>query len=161
VVYLNGQEIFRENLPPGEILPTTIARADVGSTEEQTLFRRLIAPAGLVNGTNLLAVELHQFRTNSTDLGFALELVALTTLPDAFVPTLTADRSGAELRVTWPTPFPGWSLYSAQSLEPALDWLRVGVPPTESNSLNRVTLAPTNASRFFQLRRPDYCSPFQ
>ena len=161
VVYLNGQEVFRENLPPGEIQPATTARADVLSAEEQTYFRRLISPAGLANGTNLLAVELHQFRTNSPDLSFDLELLAMTEAPDIFLPSLTVRHNVADLQIVWPAQYPGWSLYSARVLKAPADWLRVGAPAIQSNGLSRVTLSPTNTSGYFQLRRPSYCAPFQ
>ena len=161
VVYLNGREIYRENLPTGEIQSSTTAKADVGSTEEQTFFRRLIPSAELVNGANLLAVEVHQFRTNSPDLSFDLELVAMTEAPDVFLPSLATQRNSANLQIAWPAQYPGWSLYSSRVLETPADWLRVATPASQSNGLSRVALSPTNASGFFQLQRPSYCNPFQ
>jgi hypothetical protein len=70
VIYLNGNELYRENMPTGTIQATTTALADGGSSEEPIYFKRLLPPTGLLPGTNVLAAEIHLFRTNSYDLSF-------------------------------------------------------------------------------------------
>jgi hypothetical protein len=78
VVYLNGAEIFRSNMTNGPISHTTVALSVVGGTDENAFFATNVNPALLVNGTNLLAVELHQANATGSDAGFDLELSALT-----------------------------------------------------------------------------------
>jgi hypothetical protein len=78
VVYLNGVEVFRSNMPPGPILFNTLAVASVGGADESTFFSADVPPGLLVNGQNVLAVEIHQNATPSSDLSFDLELVAQT-----------------------------------------------------------------------------------
>jgi hypothetical protein len=73
VVYLNGTELVRDNLPGGTISSTTNATAFVtgGAT---TRFGEFTVPAGaLRSGENVLAVEVHQ-ALESKDLAFDLGL---------------------------------------------------------------------------------------
>ena len=82
VVYVNGVEVARSNMPGGAIVYTTAASAGVeGITEDVTL--SLPAGAPFVTGNNVIAVEVHQrVVTNSADgndLSFRLELLGLTT----------------------------------------------------------------------------------
>jgi hypothetical protein len=76
VVYLNGQEIFRDNLPEGAVITaTTWANTAIGGADEQTPVSRPVSPTLLHAGSNTLAVEMHQANNTSSDLGFDLELV--------------------------------------------------------------------------------------
>ena len=72
--YLNGVELFRTNLPVGIITPTTPAVVSAGSTLVSSV-REISAPL-LRAGSNLLAVELHQFTEFDAQKFFAAELVA-------------------------------------------------------------------------------------
>lgn len=76
VVYLNGTEVIRDNLPPGPITPDTLAVSSVGGTDEGTFFGRLVDPRLLVEGENVLAVEVHQVSPASGDLSFDLAMTA-------------------------------------------------------------------------------------
>lgn len=73
VVWLNGQELLRSNLPAGELSPQTAALSAIGGDGE-TSFTTFPVQQALVDGTNVLAVELHQHAPNSSDLGFDLSL---------------------------------------------------------------------------------------
>ena len=48
VVYLNGLEIFRSNMPSGSIGPTTLALTVVGGADETNFFSTAVAPSALV-----------------------------------------------------------------------------------------------------------------
>ena len=74
VVYLNGREVFRGNMPAGAVNFRTLASATVGGADESTFFQTFVAASNLVTGSNLLAVEIHQAATNSSDLSFDLKL---------------------------------------------------------------------------------------
>ncbi len=75
VVYLNGVEVARSNMPAtGAIGFNTLASTAVGGTAGFT-FQTLTLPAGLlVAGNNLLAVEVHQISPTSSDVHFKLTL---------------------------------------------------------------------------------------
>jgi Big-like domain-containing protein len=81
IVYLNGAEVFRNNMPAGTVTYTTLASAPVNDADETNFFATALSPTVLLNGTNLLAVEIHQANATSSDLGFDLELTATGNLP--------------------------------------------------------------------------------
>jgi len=78
IVYLNGVEVARSNMPAGTIGYTSTASTSVGGTDETATFTFNIPANALVQGSNLIAVEIHQHGTygsiNSTDLRFDLSL---------------------------------------------------------------------------------------
>jgi len=75
VVYLNGDEVFRSNMPTGTIAYTTFAASGLSSPEENQFVRTNLNPSLLRLGTNTIAVEVHQSSAASADLGFDLELL--------------------------------------------------------------------------------------
>jgi hypothetical protein len=75
VVYLNNREVFRNNMPGGAIAFTTRASTGVGGADEETFHVTSVAVSNLVAGQNILAVEVHQSSTNSTDISFDLQLI--------------------------------------------------------------------------------------
>ena len=75
VVYLNGVEIFRSNMPTGEVLYTTFAAANALAADETvTFYSTNVSPSLLLEGTNVLAAEVHQANATSSDLSFDAEL---------------------------------------------------------------------------------------
>lgn len=83
VVYLNGTELLRDNMPAGVVNYGTLASTSrVGAAENQ--FRVFTIPVSrLVAGTNTIAVEVHQDNRASSDLGFDVRLVATSAKPGA------------------------------------------------------------------------------
>jgi chitodextrinase len=76
VVYINGTEVARSNMPSGTITSGTYASTNVNSPEDRQFFDFTVPPSVLVNGTNTIAVEIHQNYRSSGDLAFDLALVA-------------------------------------------------------------------------------------
>ncbi len=76
VVYLNGNEIERFNMPSGNIGFSTTASNSIYGTEESDFITYIIGTEYLVNGNNMIAVEVHQNSASSSDLSFDLELSA-------------------------------------------------------------------------------------
>lgn len=74
VVYLNGMEVFRSNMPQGPITYTTLAFSTIDNEEESVFHETNINPGLLFTGPNILAVEVHQRTANSSDISFDLEL---------------------------------------------------------------------------------------
>jgi uncharacterized repeat protein (TIGR01451 family) len=77
VVYLNGVEVFRSNMPAGTILNSTFASAAVSGSDEATFYLSNIGSGSLTNGTNVIAVEIHQSSATSSDVSFDLELAGI------------------------------------------------------------------------------------
>jgi secreted PhoX family phosphatase len=74
VVYLNGVELFRSNMPAGPITYNTLASSTVGGSDENAYFRVGVPATALINGLNLLAVSVHQDAVTSSDLSFQLRV---------------------------------------------------------------------------------------
>lgn len=81
MVYLNGTEVVRSNMPAGEISFGTPASVAIGPGDESTFYSYDIDESLLTVGTNVLAVELHQSNATSSDMSFDLSLY--TTLIDS------------------------------------------------------------------------------
>ena len=77
VVYLNGAEVLRLRMPDGDVAPDTFARASVGNASWEGPFPA--STASLRNGTNTLAVEVHQRTSGSSDVVFGLQVSVLET----------------------------------------------------------------------------------
>lgn len=74
VVYLNGVEIFRStNMPAGLFAFNTLATTG----GENTMDTFCIRSGLLVEGTNVIAVEMHQLSPGSADLSFDFELMGV------------------------------------------------------------------------------------
>ncbi|MHC4455494.1 MAG: purple acid phosphatase family protein [Planctomycetota bacterium] len=83
VVYLNGAEVFRNNMPDGLISYGTWATSAVGGDDESKWYETNIDASYLVNGKNVIAVEVHQADPASSDVSFDLQLIAeADPLPD-------------------------------------------------------------------------------
>ncbi|MFN8443817.1 MAG: metallophosphoesterase [Caldilineaceae bacterium] len=76
VIYLNGQEVVRDNLPAGPMLPTIVATGAITGSNEKTFMHYTLSPSALVAGANILAVEVHQSSATSSDTSFDLVLNA-------------------------------------------------------------------------------------
>lgn len=103
VVHLNGDEIHRSNLPAGPIGYDTWASTPAGTGDENVFHVVLLDPALLVEGDNVLAVEVHQFNGTSSDLSFDLELNGLDALPAPFAkgPRLIYKGVDTEMHLVW------------------------------------------------------------
>ncbi|MFN4234504.1 MAG: metallophosphoesterase [Bacteroidia bacterium] len=78
VVYINGQEVVRSNMPSGNITYTTLANNDIFWPNEDDWNSFTISAAHLIAGTNVIAVEIHQSSVSSSDISFNLKLIGNT-----------------------------------------------------------------------------------
>ena len=74
VVYLNGTEVFRSNMPSGDINYSTAASSAISGADEDTFIKSVIDSGLLHQGDNVLAVEIHQSKASSSDISFDLGL---------------------------------------------------------------------------------------
>ncbi|MEK9136580.1 MAG: T9SS type A sorting domain-containing protein, partial [Bacteroidota bacterium] len=107
VVYLNGTEVWRTNMPPGSITNATFASTTVAEgPDENTFYTTALPLASLVMGTNVLAAEIHQSIPTSSDLGFDLRLIGVASGPPLPIQlaSFTALAVGrARVRLDWTT----------------------------------------------------------
>lgn len=102
IVYLNGVEIFRSNMPGGPVDYRTCALEAIPTGPEENLIYFPTSVLGnlLRQGTNTLAVEIHQItQFSSTDMSFDCELAAFPT-DDAT--RLSVIRQGSLRQLSWP-----------------------------------------------------------
>lgn len=83
-VYLNGTNILNHQLATNATF-NTLASSVQATNVEDTWFSYPINPALLHNGTNTLAVEIHQSAVNDPDLSFDLQLVAMESTTPQFL----------------------------------------------------------------------------
>lgn len=88
VLYLNGQEVARHNLPDGEIGSGTFALSAVTGLNAVKYYDVPLAVSNLVVGRNLLAAELHLSSLVREAAGFSLELLTVC-------PAIPANRAFA------------------------------------------------------------------
>ncbi|MEX2188868.1 MAG: lamin tail domain-containing protein [Pirellulales bacterium] len=127
VFYLNGQEIYRHNMPAGTIAYATAAATDISGAQQTG---RISVPAGaLAIGRNVLAVEVHQFSAASNDVRFGAELfitetpvppdalphVVINELPGSLDPNFFVELKNED---TVPRDLGGW-IVKRQSMIPA------------------------------------------
>ena len=73
IVYINGVEVLRNNMPAGPVNYSTLASATAANDGDIPV-TVLVPSSMLVNGLNVVAVEIHQVALTSTDMSFALDL---------------------------------------------------------------------------------------
>lgn len=136
VVYLNGQEIFRSNMPNGPITYGTFAPGATSS--ETTFFQGTTNAATLVTGQNVLAIEIHQDDAGSSDLHFDFELIGL---PGPSAPELNFAKFGSDLLLYWSDP--AFHLEESSAL---------GGPWSAHPGLSPVEIQMSQPRQFFRLR---------
>lgn len=76
LVLVNGVEVVRDNLPAGTITTATLAPTYRTGTQERAVRTFTVPASMLVDGTNVVTVQLHQ-ASGSTDASFDLRLTTL------------------------------------------------------------------------------------
>ena len=76
VVYLNGKEVYRFNLPRGVIDTDMTATRKLTGLEREAFFPVKIDPANFRQGKNVIAAEIHLNSPQCDDIKFDLELFA-------------------------------------------------------------------------------------
>lgn len=80
IFYINGVEVYRDNMDEGPFEHGTLSLSD---GNEGVFDRFDISKDHFVTGTNTLAIELHNVRTNSSDMGLDVRLfISEITEPD-------------------------------------------------------------------------------
>jgi methionine-rich copper-binding protein CopC len=99
VVYINGTERFRTNMPTGTISYTTRASTDA-SDDGKTAQTTSLAAGVLTEGTNVIAVEIHQRSRTSSDISFDLQLTGAGDVTPPVVNTYFPADNSADVAVS-------------------------------------------------------------
>jgi hypothetical protein len=137
VFYLNGQEIHRFGIAEGATFDYLTSFNGHENAYEGPYDIRLDA---LQTGTNVLAAEVHQSGTSSSDMVFGAELVASVPV---IRPTLNVTRQGASVRISWSPA--GGALESATAVSGP--WSAI------ANASNPYTVDANQGVRFYRVRR--------
>jgi hypothetical protein len=149
IVYLNGTELFRNNVPAGTVTAATPALTDIDGAGETAWLVHRFDPARLLAGTNTLAVEIHQSSAASDDVSFDMEVLAYA---HSAIPALSLAVQAADLRIQWPGWATGWQLKGSEDFQA---WTPVAGTPTDNGSGQWQLTLPLNiAPSFFRLEAP-------
>ncbi|MEN9884274.1 MAG: hypothetical protein RLZZ420_1491, partial [Bacteroidota bacterium] len=98
IVYINGSEAFRTNMPTTAVSNTT--RASASAVDDgATLLTQSLSKTLFRNGNNVIAVEIHQDAPNSSDISFDLTLIAV---PKTAANQLPSANAGVDQSITLP-----------------------------------------------------------
>jgi len=110
-----------------------------------------LSPTSLVDGSNVIAVEIHQESSAGADIAFDLDLTGMAIIPSDV--TLDTATSGGDAFLRWPLEAGLFQLYTTMNLAPSAVWTRVTDPPAVSNGQFVVVLpVGTNSNQFFRLQ---------
>ncbi len=101
VVYINGQEVVRSNMPSGTITYTTLAASTVAGSDEDVFNIYNVPSSALISGQNLIAVEVHQRSHSSSDVSFDLKLEFAAIEYYQKQPYLLLTDSGDQMKICW------------------------------------------------------------
>ena len=122
-------------------------KAAFAGADESTFYTTNVNPAFIREGTNLIAVEIHQQSTTSSDVSFNLYLTAR-----AFGrPDLTVAREDDQLLLSWPTAPDRFTLEYSATADGI--WTPVAESPIVRQGLNTLLVTLTPENRFYRLAR--------
>lgn len=138
VIYVNNLEVYRNNMPIGLIKYNTKAKSKC-SDDGKTVFISSISNNTFHNGTNIIAAEVHNYSTLSSDITFELQLFG-NLLPTILCPKPNSNLFGirnvlaTSAEIYW-DPIDGVQSYNFLYKEyeaPNSDWISIN---TTSDSI--------------------------
>ena len=146
VGYLNGTEVFRNNMPTGTVTSATFA---TGAVSDESVVQELtVNPTRLVEGANVLAVEMHQANLTSSDLSFDLELIGTRATPARPV-LLYAEAVGKGLFRLWFEAEPE-ARYVIEGSANLAEWLPLSTNSPSDGRVEFLNVTTNSAFRFFR-----------
>jgi hypothetical protein len=155
IVYLNGVEVWRDNLPAGTVLYTTWATNAVSGADENLWFTNSLDPALLGDGTNVVAVEVHQQSATSSDVGFNFQLAAIRSEPPPTPPLIRArlDSSASMLTLAFTSQL--GRVYTLLRSSNLVEWAQITAWLGTGGLLEfHDPLSPPPPARFYKLWTP-------
>jgi hypothetical protein len=101
VVYINGVEVLRDGFAAGTVNYDTPSTNVVSGSGESTYYSFSLFPSTLVDGENVIAVEIHQRSGTSSDISFDFELIAHRSSGTSSTGALLLDQDVVIKARTW------------------------------------------------------------
>lgn len=141
VLYVNGNEAFRNNMPAGTIVATNFATATVsGIPAALTFYTNNVATTNFLAGTNLIAVEVHQSTATSSDIGWELEVNGIAA---SSPPRVNLSLLGTDAVIYWGDP--SFSLEQSPEANQGT-W-------TSAGTTSPISVTPAASQRIYRLKR--------
>ncbi len=149
VIYLNGAEVWRKNMPEGPVDYGTFASSNSGDNATATMN----VANTLVVGDNILAVEVHQRSAGSSDISFDFSVDGV---PDDGVVLVTRGpylqkANDTSMVVRWRTNIPSPSILDYGTTLSSLSDTKENLTDTLEHEL-LVTSLTSNTKYFYQIR---------
>ncbi|HWB02969.1 MAG TPA: lamin tail domain-containing protein [Verrucomicrobiales bacterium] len=100
IVYVNGRDIGRTQMPEGVVTPATFANVTSSAADERTFYPLPVPASIVVQGENTITVEVHQVNLNSSDLSFDLRFEGVPPNPNP-PPTPPSSPPQFEWKTDW------------------------------------------------------------
>ena len=143
IVYLNGKEIYRENMPAGTISYSDFAE---GNADESLMPNHThpLAPGDLMEGTNIITIEVHNASAGSSDLGLDLALSILKPAGEAILDLSESSTVTARLKSgdDWSAPTAGTFTLEEPADATSLAISEINYHPREATLLEKEAAAP-------------------
>jgi hypothetical protein len=140
IAYLNGSQIFTNNMPAPPWTANTFASTTVTPQSETARFWTNVLPAALLYpGTNWIAVEVHQATATSSDIAWECEIQGI--LP-ASLPRMNLVRFGGDAVIYW-----GDTTFGLEEADV------VTGPWRPASTTNSPSASPVSGDKFFRLRK--------
>jgi glucose/arabinose dehydrogenase len=152
IVYLNGTEVFRDNMPSGTITNTSLALTGVDGTAESQFLNAIISSNLLVAGTNVIAAEVHQSYAASSDLSFDLTLTKSASTPCTAIQGLFASN------ITTSTAVLNWTAQGSSSYNIRYRPAGASVWTNTTRTTNSANITGLNAGMRYEFQVQGVCS---
>ncbi len=152
VVYVNGSEVARDNMPAGA--PAYATRSVGSVADEQEWLALPLASSVLRPGTNVIAAEVHQQNSTSSDAGFHLTLRAdgYFASGSAPAPRLVVTTPGAgQVRIAFPAA--NGLRYAVDASEDLVNWQPVTTNVVTAGAFQYNTGTANPPARFYRARQ--------
>jgi hypothetical protein len=149
-LFLNGMPATCQHLSPEASYNTLATFMPVNL--QSTWHSHSLDPQLLVDGTNTLAVEVHQSSITSSNLSFDLQLIA-SSRPTDNEPTLNVALDGTQVVLSWRTNAAGFQLECVPAFYGTNVWTNVAGTPAISGTMFVMTNDVGGAAAFYRLRK--------
>lgn len=140
IAYLNGLQIFTNNMPPPPITANTFASTTVSPQSETARFWTNYVPAAQLHaGTNWVAAEVHQSTATSSDIAWECEIIGI---PPSTAPRVSFSQLGADAVLYW-----GDTTFGLEEADV------VTGPWRPAATTNSPSAGPFTGNRFFRLKK--------